>query len=67
MFFGALTYNFFRLAIDLEPSALNLTFDADFYIFAIEGIVHAAVQISTGISFGANLDPVNIIDLIQIT
>lgn len=56
----------FRLDIDLEPSALKFTFDANFYIFALEGQVHADVEISTGISFSANLNAVNILGLAQI-
>jgi hypothetical protein len=56
-----------RLLIDLEPASLNFTLNADFYLFALEGKVQASVNITTGISFGANFDPVNVLGLITLS
>jgi hypothetical protein len=45
---------------------LKFTFDADFYVAALEGKVAASVDTTKGISFGANLDPADIIGLVQL-
>lgn len=55
-----------RLVVDLEPSSINFTLDADFYLFALEGKVNAKIDITSGIAFSAHTNVVNALDMVKI-
>lgn len=57
---------FQKLVVDFEIGSLTFTLDGDFILFALEGKVAASVTISTGISFAANTNIVDILGLVKI-
>lgn len=54
------------LEIDLEPSNDIFSFNADFYVSSLEGKVAASVDMEKGITFGTNLNAIDILGLVQI-